>query len=261
MIAIAVDDERIMLNALLNAVQASEDISMVHPFSSCAEALVWVSENTLDVAFLDINMRGMGGLALAERILEQKPECKIVFCTGYSEYAIDAFRIHVSGYLMKPITAADVQREIDHIKKEKSTEYLLSVRCFGDFEVYAQDEPLAFKRPKTKELFAYLIDRNGSGVTSNQICTILWEDKPDDKKNRNYMYQLFNDLRATLKKVNAEEVLLKNSNTYALDMKKIESDYNRYLKTGRPEFHGEYMHQYSWAEETCARLIEEKKRG
>ena len=128
MIAIAVDDEKIMLNALSNAVQASEDISVVHPFSSCSEALAWVSENALDIAFLDINMRGMGGLALAERILEQKPECKIVFCTGYSEYAIDAFRIHVSGYLMKPITAADVQREIDHIKKEKITETLLSVR-------------------------------------------------------------------------------------------------------------------------------------
>lgn len=262
MIAIAVDDERPMLNALVNAVRSSQDIGEVHEFSSCTEALEWVNANVLDIAFLDISMRGMGGLALAERILEKKPECKIVFCTGYSEYAVEAFRIHVSGYLMKPITAEDVQREINHIKKEKASEALLSVRCFGDFEVYAKGEPLSFKRPKAKELLAYLVDRNGAGVTSNQICTILWEDNFDDKKNRNYMYQLFNDLRVTLKNINAEEVLIKNNNTYSLDMKKIDCDYNSYLKVGRPEFRGEYMRQYSWAEETCARLLEaEKKRG
>ena len=262
MIAIAVDDERPMLNALVNAVRSSRDIGEVHEFSSCTEALDWVNENTIDLAFLDISMRGMGGLALAERILEKQPECKIIFCTGYSEYAVEAFRIHVSGYLMKPITAEDVQREIDHIKNEKAAEALLTVQCFGDFEVYAKGEPLIFKRPKTKELLAYLVDRNGAGVTSNQICAILWEDKPDDKKNRNYLYQLFNDLKTTLESVEALEILQKTNSTYAIDIKKIDCDYTRYLKVGKPQFRGEYMQQYSWAEATCARLSDgEKKRG
>lgn len=261
MIAIAVDDEKPMLNALVNAVQISEDIGEVHSFSSCVEALEWINENPADLAFLDISMRGMGGLALAEKIQEQQPECKVVFCTGYSEYAVDAFRLHVSGYLMKPITAEDVQREIEHIKKEKAAEKLLTVRCFGEFEVYANGEVLPFRRPKTKELLAYLVDRNGAGVTSNQICAILWENQTDDKKNRNYMYQLMNDLKTTLKKVNAEDVLIKNSSTYALDMKKVECDYNRYMKTGKPDFRWEYMRQYSWAEVTCAQLISDEKRG
>ena len=122
MIAIAVDDEKPMLNALVNAVKLSEDIGEVHSFSSCMEALEWINENQADLAFLDISMRGMGGLALAEKIQEKQPECKIVFCTGYSEYAVEAFRLHVSGYIMKPITAEDVQREIEHIKNEKAAE-------------------------------------------------------------------------------------------------------------------------------------------
>ena len=83
----------------------------------------------------------------------------------------------------------------------------------------------------------------------------------DDKKNRNYMYQLMNDLKTTLKKVNAEDVLIKNSSTYALDMKKVECDYSRYMKTGKPDFRGEYMRQYSWAEVTCAQLINNEKQG
>ena len=87
MIAITVDDERPMLNALTDIVKASPDIKEVYDFSACSAALEWISENSIDVAFLDINMRGMGGLALAEKITELQPGCKIVFCTGYEEYA------------------------------------------------------------------------------------------------------------------------------------------------------------------------------
>ena len=88
MIAITVDDERPMLNALTDIVKASPDIKEVYDFSVCSAALEWISGNSADVAFLDINMRGMGGLALAEKITKLRPECKIVFCTGYEEYAL-----------------------------------------------------------------------------------------------------------------------------------------------------------------------------
>ena len=108
MIAIAVDDEALMLGALVAAIEASPDIAEVAKFSNCEEALEYVKGNHADVAFLDINMRGMGGLALAEKILAARPSCKIVFCTGYEEYAISAFKLHASGYLMKPISAEDV---------------------------------------------------------------------------------------------------------------------------------------------------------
>ena len=116
MIAIAVDDEMLMLGALAAAVEASPDISEVTQFSDCDDALLFVEENPVDIAFLDINMRGMGGLVLAEKIVETCPDCKIVFCTGYEEYAIPAFKLHASGYLMKPISAEDVQAEINNIK-------------------------------------------------------------------------------------------------------------------------------------------------
>lgn len=109
MIAIAVDDEILMLGALVAAVKASPDISEVTQFSDCEEALDFVKDNPVDIAFLDINMRGMGGLALAEKIRIACPDCKIVFCTGYEEYAIPAFKLHASGYLMKPVSAKDVQ--------------------------------------------------------------------------------------------------------------------------------------------------------
>lgn len=255
MIALAVDDERPMLTALASAVKASPDISEVMEFTSCKAALDWALDNNPDIAFLDISMRGMGGLALAEKLLEIRPDCAVVFCTGYTEYAVEAFKIHVSGYLMKPITAEAVQREIDHILGKRAKEKLLTVKCFGNFDVYYNNEPLTFKRKKTKELLAFLIDRNGGGVTTNEICAGLWECDTDDLKNRNYLYQLVDDLRHTLKEAGAENLLVKTNTTYAVDTELLDCDYYNYLNTGKPEFHGEYMSQYSWAEVTCAALL------
>ena len=254
MIAIAVDDEALMLGALVAAIDASPDIAEVTKFSDCDEALEFVSKNNIDIAFLDINMRGMGGLALAQKILAVRPGCKIVFCTGYQEYAIPAFKLHASGYLMKPISAEDVQAEIDNIKGLRQLERPLTVKCFGNFEVYAKNEKLSFKRLKSKELFAFLIDRNGVSMTAKQICAVLFPDDTDDNKNAAYLRQLVLDLKNTLRSVGAEGVLCHETPCYRVNTNLIKCDYISHLESGKPEFFGEYMTQYEWAEETCAML-------
>ena len=252
--AIVVDDELYMLEALEEAVRASSDITHVERFSACSAALAYAAENSFDIAFLDINMRGIGGLGLAEKLLELHPYCKIIFCTGYEEYAVSAFRLHASGYLMKPITAEAVQKEINHIKGVKATEKLLTIKCFGNFEVLHNGEILRFKRKKAKELLAVLVDRNGSGMTAKQLCAILFPDDTDDAKNAAYLRQLVLDLKNTLKAIRAEEVLRHDTPYYRVDTNLVKCDYLSFLETGKPKFHGEYMTQYSWAEETCAML-------
>ena len=252
--AIAVDDEELMLRALVRAISASPDVKEVEKFSSCEKALGYVKENHIDVAFLDINMRGMGGIALAEKILSLRPNSKIVFCTGYEEYAIPAFKLHASGYLMKPISIEDVQGEIDNIKGVRIKEKLLEVKCFGNFEIYVKGERLSFKRSRTKELFAFLVDRKGAGMTAKQICAVLFPDDTDDLKNTAYLRQLVMDLKNTLKTVGADAVFCHETPCYRIDTTLIKCDYYSYLESGKPEFFGEYMAQYSWAEETCAML-------
>ena len=254
MIAIAVDDEVLMLGALVAAIKASPDIAEVTKFSACEDALEFVKENPVDVAFLDINMRGMGGLTLAEKILSACPDCKIVFCTGYEEYALPAFKLHASGYLMKPVSAKDVQLEIDNINGLRKNQKLLEVKCFGNFEVLYNGKSLPFKRKKTKELLAVLVDRTGAGVTAKQICAVLFPDDTDDSKNAAYLRQLILDLKTTLKSVGVEDVLCHETPYYRIDTKWVRCDYLSYLDTGKPRFHGEYMTQYSWAEDTCAML-------
>jgi two-component SAPR family response regulator len=157
---------------------------------------------------------------------------------------------------MKPISAGDVQVEIDNIKGIRQSQKPLTVKCFGNFEVYAKGEMLTFKRSKTKELFAFLVDRNGAGVTVAEIGVALWED--DEEKNQNYIHQLFRDLRRSLEELGMEEIFQRNHYFYSINPEKLDCDYYTYLQTGKPEFHGEYMSQYSWAEKTCGLLWEKK---
>lgn len=254
MIAMTVDDEPLMLLALTEAVRASKDVEAVFSFSSCSDALEWVEKNPVDAAFLDIEMRGMGGMRLAQRIRQLRPDCRIVFCTGYDHYAVEAIKLRASGYLLKPVSPEDVQEEIDYIKGEQAEKKLLTVRCFGIFEAFAQGKRLNFRRSKTKELLAFLIDCKGAGTTAREISAKLWADDCNEERCYNYLRQLFVDLRHTLVSVGAEEVLMQSGYRYSVDPKRLDCDYYDYLNTGRPAFRGEYMSQYSWADETCGLL-------
>lgn len=254
MIAIAVDDEPLMLRALVKAISASPDIENVKAFSSSAEALDWVREHPIDAAFLDIEMRGMGGMQLAEKIRSLCPKCGIVFCTGYEHYAVEAIRLRVSGYLLKPVSAQDVQEEIDYLRSRQADEKLLTIRCFGMFDAFSHGQRLNFRRSKTKELLALLVDCKGAGTSAREISAKLWADDCNEARCQNYLRQLFMDLRNTLEAAGAEAVLIQNGHSYSLDTRRVNCDYYEYLRCGYPEFMGEYMKQYSWADETCGLL-------
>ena len=154
--------------------------------------------------------------------------------------------------------AKAVQKEIDHIKGNKDTEKLLTIQCFGNFEVLYNGKLLSFKRKKTKELLAVLVDRNGAGMTAKRISAILFPNNTDDTKNAAYLRQLVMDLKNTLKAIHAEGVFQYNTPYYRIDTNLVRCDYFSYLAFGKPKFYGEYMTQYSWAEETCAMLQHKK---
>ena len=102
-------------------------------------------------------------------------------------------------------------------------------------------------------MLAFLIDRNGADVSAKEISAVLLEDDTKDN-NRNYFHQRLLDVRQTLEKAGTDDVLKKNGYLYSVDTSKISCDYYSYLKKGLPEFQGEYMTQYSGANETCGML-------
>jgi len=245
MIAVAVDDERWALNDLVSILKTQEKIDAVSGFMSSSEALEWCSANPFDIAFLDINMRGLDGIELAKRMREINKNCYIIFCTGFDDHSLAAIELHCNAYLLKPILPEKVKKELDYIgsmSNELNSEKLLIVRCYGGFEVFDKSmKPLNFKRTKAKELLAILVDRNGVGISTKDICARLFEDDGSfDIRNQNYVYKLMQELNRVLKEVGAEEILKKGSSSYYLDMSLVGLD-----DTGKGE--RGYMEGFSWS--------------
>ena len=103
----------------------------------------------------------------------------------------------------------------------------LYARCFGTFELFCDGKPVSFQRRQTKELFAYLIDREGAAANINELNAVLWEE---DKKS--YLRNLIVDIQTTLKEIGAEDVFIKRHNECFIDVDKVDCDAYEYKKIG-----------------------------
>lgn len=261
MYILAVDDERIMLKELTTELEQVFPCANIQGFLNPEEAERWASEllqegKSLSYAFLDIRMCGMSGIELARRLKMLHPGTVLIFCTAYTEYAFDAIGMYAKGYLMKPISAVDIVRTLDEMVYDwrKSLEIQNQsfwIKTFGNFEVFFNGQPLIFEREKAKEMLAYLVDRAGASVTTEQLAVVLWEDRPYDKTLKNYVSTVLGSLRRTLRKVGQEDILIKSRNHLAVNPNKIKCDsydYEKGIMSAVNSFRGEYMVNYSWAE-------------
>ena len=261
LVIFAVDDERLALESLIGAVRKCVPDAEIYGFRKASEAIEGAQEKKADIAFLDIEMRETNGISLADALIERNPKINIIFTTGYSEYAGKAFELHASGYILKPVTVEKVKNELMHLRyeSEESGSSRLFVRAFGNFEVYQNGIPLRFQYNKTKELFAYLIDRKGAVCSLEEIAAVLWEDDDSGKSHISYLKNMRMDLISTLKKQEADDVILRTRGGLAVIPEKLDCDYFYYLEHGNDgnrsyRYTGEYMTQYSWGEYTHGQL-------
>ena len=245
---LCVDDERYPLEDLVEICKSFREAESVVGFTRATEALEYAEGNRVDLAFLDIEMRGINGITLAEKLRALQPKICIVFTTGYTEYALEAFSIHANGYLTKPIRREKIAEELALLFPQSDR---LCLRCFGEFEVLYRDKPVPFKHRKTKEVLAYLTDCCGGACTSRDIMAAIWEED-----NANYMRLLRKELLDTLASLGCADALVKSGNSLAVDPKAVDCDYYDFLwGDGGEPYGGAYMKQYSWAESTHASLL------
>lgn len=250
---ILVDDEKLNLDNLEYVIDKVIPNAPRASFSKASQALAYVQDHQVDVAFLDINMRGIDGITIAKVIQERWPNTNIIFCTGFSEYALEALDINCSGYILKPVNEEKVRKALDNLRHPVEQGNRVRFRCFGNFEVYLDGNPIWFKYSRSKELLAYLVDRNGVSVSMKELSAILFEDD----QHRSYMYQIRLDLVNTLEELGVADILIQSRGYLGIDRDKVDCDYFDYLdKKIKPPVQ-EYMTQYSFSEVTYAAIFME----
>lgn len=257
-----IDDELSARNSLERIVRQVRPEAELTVFSRGQAALDAIEQAGLrpDVVFSDIQMPGVNGLSLAVKLRTLCPSAKVIFVTGYDEYAVEAYRLHACGYVMKPLNPERIEEELTHLEQFTGLigkPDMLKVRCFGYFEIFWQDKPLHFQRQQAKELLAYLISREGAACTNGEISAALWENEGDMRITTNRIRTLLSDLRAVFKSIGMEDALIRHRGSIAVNRARFDCDYYR-MQNGDMDavnaFHGEFMVQYSWAEITAGML-------
>lgn len=252
---ICVDDERLLMEDTVAMCRELPEIGEVTGFTSANAALEWLRNHHADLALLDIDMPDMKGLDLAAKIKEMSPDTGIIFLTGYAQYAVEAFAVRASGYLLKPVGKAALAADVSYISSNKENKTKLpqkrvSVKTFGMFEVYVENRPVKFHMAKCKELLAYLVDRQGSSVSRAQLASILWEDRPYDRKLQKQLDVYIRSMRDTLAEYGISDIIQMQRGTLRIVPEEIDCDAYKFF-AGDAEavntYRGEYMSSYSWA--------------
>ena len=252
---LAIDDEKIALEGLVDAIRKAEPSAEIDSFRKASEALNFYREHACEVVFLDIQMRNMSGVELAKEMKFINPKVNIIFATGYGDYREDAFDMHASGYLLKPITEKKIRKELDCLRYPvaRFSQKRVQICTFGNFELYIDKNPVNFKYDKTKEMLAYLVDRNGAYCKNAEIMAALWQDKT----HASYLSNMKKDLMDTLEKFGCREIIESTRGKLRIRTEQIECDYFDWCQ-GKlhaiNQYRGEYMTQYSWAEFTNGEL-------
>jgi two-component system LytT family response regulator len=118
--AILIDDEE-LARAHLSKMLRVAGIDVVGEGESGVDALNLAESLRPDILFLDIQMPDMTGLQAAAAIENFEEPPRVVFVTGYSEYAIEAFERRAFDYLIKPVSPDRLARTIEHAKKHLAT--------------------------------------------------------------------------------------------------------------------------------------------
>lgn len=255
---IIVDDER---SALQNARLKCEKISAIteiYTFGDPESAIAFAEHQAIDLAFLDIQMAEMDGLALCAVLKKINPAIAVIFMTAYEGFALDAFRCDASGYLLKPFSDDALRHEVEKIQISGQSESCrLIIRTFGNFDVFVSKNALEFPSAKSKELLALLINQRGGILSPEQASTYLWEDRTYDDKTKVLFRAVFKSLVDTLKTIDAQDIIRNKTNNKSIDVTRVNCDLYEYIAGNLKEssgYCGQYMEQYSWGETTKALL-------
>ncbi|MBL4585199.1 MAG: response regulator transcription factor [Pseudomonadales bacterium] len=120
------EDEPLALNRIQRMVDELPGYQVIGTALNGIEALKAAKALQPDILLTDISMPGISGLELARQLAEEPLPPALIFCTAYDQYALEAFDVHASGYLLKPIRRENLQAALD--KAQKSNRVQVSNR-------------------------------------------------------------------------------------------------------------------------------------
>lgn len=254
---IYVDDEMPAINNFRLTVAHFPEIKELTTFQSGEEALEFAKTHTVDAAFLDMEMPGIHGLGLAKALKNHDSEIRVVFVTAFGQYALEAFGVDATGYLLKPYTASDIRKELAKCAYRHLPSHRMTVQTIPNLSVTVDGVPLSVSGAKPREMLALLIDRAEHGFSMGEAIACLWPERPADASTQSLCRMTWKRLTDALESVGMGDIVYTADNRRHLKTDAIECDLYRILdgdKQAARKYNGEYLGEYEWADERNAQL-------
>ena len=149
------------------------------------------------------------------------------------------------------------KKHIQLLKKQKRN---IEAKTFGNFTLLYDGKVIGFSRSKSVELMAYLIYKNGTSVKTKELISVLWGENADSARYGSSLRNLIVDIKRTLKEIEIQNFFISEYNNFRINPEVIQCDYYDFLAGDSAtirSYAGEFMNQYSWAEDNAA-FLEQK---
>lgn len=255
---ISVDDELGCLHAFRMICEDIPDVEYAAGFDNPAEALEYLKNNPVDIAFLDIEMPLMSGLEMAKKMKSIQPKTSVVFVTAYEQYAVQAFAVDACGYILKPYEKSEIIQKIQDVGFfPASPQKEISIHTFNCFELFVDGTMIHFSCAKAKELLAALVDHMGSIITTQQAIELLWPDRAFDNKTKALYRMTVSSLKKVLAEAEVSDILIDQWGSKRLNTSLVSCDAWTVLegKAVKCDFLSEnYLPMYPWSQSTQEKL-------
>jgi len=216
---IILDRDNQKLEFLKSAVLKARPDASVRLFQDTDRLLEAVRDLVPDVAFLRIEMEPLNGIILGRVLSGLFPKLNLIFMADSNQYAADAIKLRPSGYLSEPITEEIIGEELSRLRYEPGRQ--ARIKVLENQEVMAGEKILDFKYSKTRTLMKYLIVRNGTVFSTDEIEQYLWQG---DRTHKSYLRNILADLSSSLKAAGCEDVLIRRRGQVGINMNVVRKE-------------------------------------
>lgn len=230
-----IDDERPCLEELNWLLKQYPDMEVSGMDVDPVQALGTINERHPDAVFLDIDMPKLDGLELALKIQEKIPGVIVIFVTAFAQYALEAYKAHPLDFLLKPVRQARLDDCVAHLRKhhallhpDRPAKCILTLRCFGAFELSYEKE-VKWGTRRVRELLLYLIGKNGSPASKDELLDVMFDGK-HDKSTVHNLYMTIYRLKSLLDTLDPARTLLRLTEDNALIIAPGVCDFSDFMR-------------------------------
>ncbi len=230
----------------------------IKEFDNTESCLKYIKQNIVDLVIVSLCSKNIHYRRIIDFI--RNNDTKSVIClVGKNDFqAINVYTRNCDYFIKKPYDETEIGRLLETSQLLANRIKRISVHTFGRFEVFVNGNILNFHNAKAKELFALCVDHNGGYVTMDEAIDKLWPDRNYDDRVKRLYRKAVQYIKATLTAHGIANVFENHRGVCCIKPEHLDCDYYEYISSPAKNsllFNGEYMFDYSWAENTLAVLM------